>query len=71
MNKTAIITGSSRGIGRAAARRLAKEGCNICINCVERMDLAEELASEINGGGGRAFAPLEAKTKFYRFKEEM
>lgn len=56
MNKTAMITGSSRGIGRAAAKRLAKEGYNICINCIERMDLAEELAERIKAEGGRAIA---------------
>ena len=51
MNKTAIITGSSRGIGRAVAKRLAREGYNICINFVERQDKAEELLKELKGGG--------------------
>ena len=56
MNKTAIITGSSRGIGRAAALRLACEGYNVCINCVERKDLADELANELNSQGVGAIA---------------
>lgn len=36
MAKTAIITGSSRGIGAAIAKRLAKDGCNIVINDVSQ-----------------------------------
>lgn len=51
MNKTAIITGSSRGIGRAVAKRLASEGYNVCINYLEREDKAEELLRELQNGG--------------------
>lgn len=56
MGKIALVTGSSRGIGRAIALRLAREGYALCINCVERIDLARELAGQINGQGGRAMA---------------
>ena len=56
MNKTAIITGSSRGIGRATAKKLAGKGYNVCINCVERKDLAEELADELKNKGCNAIA---------------
>lgn len=54
MNKVALVTGSSRGIGRAIARRLAREGYDVCINYIERKDKAEELAAELRGLGVRA-----------------
>ena len=56
MKKTALVTGSSRGIGRAIALRLAQEGYALCINCVERIDLAGALAERINAQGGSAMA---------------
>ena len=54
MQKTAIITGSSRGIGRAAAARLAREGWAVCINYIERADKAEELRAALASEGLRA-----------------
>ncbi len=51
---TALITGSSRGIGAACAKALSKAGWAVCINCVERADLAQALAAELNQNGGRA-----------------
>lgn len=56
MKKIALVTGSSRGIGRAVALRLAREGYSLCINCVERIDLARALAAEIGAAGGNAIA---------------
>lgn len=47
MSKTAIVTGSSRGIGRAIARQLALEGYDVCINYREHQAEAESLAAEI------------------------
>ncbi|MBO4872405.1 MAG: 3-oxoacyl-ACP reductase FabG [Lachnospiraceae bacterium] len=55
MEKVALVTGSSRGIGRAIARRLSEDGYAVCINYIERRDKAEELAAEIAAAGGRAF----------------
>ena len=56
MNRTALVTGSSRGIGRAAARRLALEGYNVCINYLEHEDKAEELVRELTDAGCRVMA---------------
>lgn len=53
MNKVALVSGASRGIGRAVARQLAREGYAVCINYREREDKAAELASEIAAAGGR------------------
>jgi len=54
MKKVALITGSSRGIGRAEAIRLAHSGYAVCINCVEREDKASELAELLNAEGCEA-----------------
>ena len=54
MRKVALITGSSRGIGRACAEALAREGWAVCINCVERADLAEALCQKLRTEGADA-----------------
>lgn len=54
MEKIALITGSSRGIGRAIARELAREGWRVCINYRIRRDCAESLLEEITAFGGEA-----------------
>ncbi|MCP4728110.1 MAG: SDR family oxidoreductase [bacterium] len=54
--KTALITGSSRGIGAAAAAFLGKNRCNVIINYNSSKDSAEDLKSQINGDGGNAIA---------------
>lgn len=54
MEKVALITGASRGIGRAAAQRLAQDGYAVCINYLERRDCAESLAAELAAAGCRA-----------------
>ena len=45
--KVAIVTGSSRGIGKAIALAFAKEGANVVVNYVIRRDCAEEVATKI------------------------
>ena len=54
MEKVALVTGSSRGIGRAVARKLAGEGYAVCINYRQRQDCAETLAAELAAAGCRA-----------------
>lgn len=47
--KTAIITGASRGVGRAIAEKLAGEGCRLLINCRSRFDLLDAVAESLSG----------------------
>jgi 3-oxoacyl-[acyl-carrier protein] reductase len=55
-SKTAIITGSSRGIGAAVAERLARDGFNVVVNYAGNAAEAESLVAKIKAGGGRALA---------------
>ncbi|MGA2525671.1 MAG: 3-oxoacyl-ACP reductase family protein [Smithellaceae bacterium] len=52
--KVALITGSSRGIGKGAAIELAKSGASVVINYIADKSAAESVLKEINSGGGRA-----------------
>lgn len=56
MEKIALVTGSSRGIGRAAVRKLAAAGYAVCINYRERQDCADALVEELTAAGQRAMA---------------
>jgi NAD(P)-dependent dehydrogenase (short-subunit alcohol dehydrogenase family) len=52
--KSAIVTGSSRGIGHAVALRFARDGAKVVVNCVTNLDKAKAVADEIRGIGGEA-----------------
>ena len=52
--KTALVTGASRGIGRAISLRLAAEGANIAINYAGNTAKAEETKAAIEAAGGKA-----------------
>lgn len=52
----ALVTGGSRGIGRAVAVALAKQGWNVCFSYVTNAAAAEEAAASIKAAGGRALA---------------
>src|SRR6185436_6940263 len=51
-NKTAIVTGASRGIGRAIALELAQEGARVALNYLSSEALAQQVADEIASFGG-------------------
>ncbi|MGX5844134.1 SDR family oxidoreductase [Mesorhizobium sp. ArgA1] len=54
--KTAIVTGSSRGIGRAIAEGLAANGAAVAVNYVDNRKAADEVVATIVGKGGKAVA---------------
>lgn len=53
-NMSVLVTGASRGIGRAIALRLAHDGYDIVVHCRSRLDEAEAVAAEIRGIGPAA-----------------
>ena len=55
-NKTAIVTGASRDIGRAIALKLAGEGASVVVNYLNSPDKAEETVSLIRAAGGNCVA---------------
>lgn len=54
--KVALVTGGSRGIGKAIVERLSRDGASVAINYATQMTSAEKLVNEIAVAGGKAFA---------------
>ncbi|WP_117195761.1 SDR family oxidoreductase [Rhizobium terrae] len=54
--RVAIVTGASKGIGRAIALRLAKDGIAVVVNYASSRGAADEAVAEIEAAGGRAIA---------------
>ena len=52
--RVALVTGASRGIGRAIALELASAGAAVAVNYATSADAAQDIADEITSGGGRA-----------------
>jgi 3-oxoacyl-[acyl-carrier protein] reductase len=54
--RVAIVTGASKGIGRAIALRLAEDGIAVVVNYATSRQAADEVVAEIEAGGGKAVA---------------
>jgi NAD(P)-dependent dehydrogenase (short-subunit alcohol dehydrogenase family) len=54
--KTAVVTGSSRGVGADTAKLLAAEGANVVVNYRQKAPRANKVVKEIEAAGGRAIA---------------
>jgi hypothetical protein len=75
--KTALVTGASRGIGRAIAERLAKDGATVALTYKASKSGADEAVATIEQAGGTAFAihadlvdPAAVPTLFERLDNE-
>ncbi|MGQ9804210.1 MAG: 3-oxoacyl-[acyl-carrier-protein] reductase [Anaerolineae bacterium] len=55
-NRVAVVTGASRGIGRAIAMELARRGARVVVNYHQNADAAEEVVAAIRAAGGEATA---------------
>jgi 3-oxoacyl-[acyl-carrier protein] reductase len=51
-----LVTGSSRGIGRAIAERLSSDGASVVVNYFQREDIAREVVAAVQSEGGQAIA---------------
>lgn len=70
MGKTAVITGSSRGIGKACALKLAEKGFDIVVNYNSNSEAAEKTVEEIAALGRRAVA-VKADTSDIKHVQDM
>jgi 3-oxoacyl-[acyl-carrier protein] reductase len=66
--KSALVTGASRGIGRAIALELARRGARVAVNYARDAEGAEATAGDIRAAGGTA-CPLQADVSDYKAAE--
>jgi NAD(P)-dependent dehydrogenase (short-subunit alcohol dehydrogenase family) len=72
-NRVAIITGGSRGIGKAITRRFSAEGAKVVVNYKESTGLAENVVNEIRAAGGEAIsiqADVSQRAQTDRLRDE-
>ena len=70
MKQVALVTGSSRGIGRAVALELAREGYDVCVNYLQHREAAQALVSQLREMGREAIA-VQADVADSRAVEDM
>lgn len=69
-DKVALVTGSSRGIGRTIALKLAEEGCSVVINYLSNDRAADEVVKQITKMGGKAVS-IQCDVSNFAHVEEM
>src|SRR5437773_8081419 len=69
IGKVAIVTGASRGVGRATAVRLAEGGANVVVNYLSRHVEADEVVAECKGKGVDAVAVQADTSEFLQAQE--
>lgn len=69
-NRSVLVTGSARGIGKAIALRLASDGYNVCINDIDANSKAcDEVVKEIKAMGRKAYSAVADVSKRREVKD--